>query len=445
MKNKGEKRKVLFYSGHCEIVGGDAKYLFELVNKLNCNRYDVKITTDRNPVFADRANQYLDRDVAIEYLDTKPILFKKPFIEILREKTDMHKDSNSVAGILSTVLAYRIFGYNVYHALKYLCLKLGRVLSFGGLRDLLFNVRIFHKLFRENRDIDIFHFNNGGYPGKAAGLVAVFMSRFYGVKKTVMSVHNLPGRKEWYRISDHIADMVVSRCCKKIIIASDNLKKEMVIRRNISESRIITIFCGLDDADVLTAEQVIAKKKEIGLNAGVPVLSMTSNLDEERKGHSALFKAMVDVKRRYPVVKLLVIGDGIKKRELIKLSENSGLKDNIIFLGYREDITDLNGIVDIVIVPSIGFEAVPYSIREAMRAVKPVITTDAGGCAEAVEDGINGLVVPQADPGALARAILKLLDDRALCSRMGRAGRDIFENKFLMHDKILEHENVYGR
>ena len=119
------------------------------------------------------------------------------------------------------------------------------------------------------------------------------------------------------------------------------------------------------------------------------------------------------------------------------------LKNNIIFLGHRTDIAELNDIADIAIVPSIGFEGIPYTIREAMRSGKPVITTKAGGCDEAVENTVNGMIVKENDSNELSKAIHSILDNEQKRSKMGVSSRQKFLEKFYLPNKIKEHEELY--
>ena len=78
--------------------------------------------------------------------------------------------------------------------------------------------------------------------------------------------------------------------------------------------------------------------------------------------------------------------------------------------------------MDLFVLPSL-YEGMPLSILEAMGAGLPVIATAVDGTPEVVEDGETGLLVPPADPAALARAVVRLLDDRALAVRLGQNGR----------------------
>lgn len=440
-----KKTKILFYSGHGEIVGGDAKYLFGLIDNLSPDKYEIELHTDRNLVFEERSREHMAKNIKINYLDTRPVLFKKNMIDKVYELASTHKD-NPAAGYFLGLLDRIYFGRSGYRIIRYIYWRVIRIITLAQIRENIHNALIFNKLFKDkSRDIDIFHFNNGGYPAKISGLVAIVVAYCHGIKKTVMSIHNVPQKRKWYQISDYVFDTLTARCCRQIINASENLNREMRSRRRFSPDRLTTIYCGLNDTRLFSKEEIVVKKAELGIKQNSPLLLITGTLDEERKGHAVLFRALVDVKKTYPDVILLVAGEGRKKRELDALSCHYKINDNVIFLGYRKDMADINNIIDIAIIPSIGFEATPYTAKEAMRAAKPVISTDAGGCDEAVVNNVTGIVVRQADAGMLARAIVKLLGDRTLMEEMGKEGRKLFMEKFLLSEKILEHEGIYER
>jgi glycosyltransferase involved in cell wall biosynthesis len=75
-------------------------------------------------------------------------------------------------------------------------------------------------------------------------------------------------------------------------------------------------------------------------------------------------------------------------------------------------------------------DGIPVVLMEAMSAGLPVVTTAISGIPELVEDGINGVIVPQAEPHAIAQAILRLADDRASAALMGRRGRTTVEQQY---------------
>ncbi len=92
-------------------------------------------------------------------------------------------------------------------------------------------------------------------------------------------------------------------------------------------------------------------------------------------------------------------------------------------LGHVDDLQYLMREVDLMVLPSYR-EGVPRGLIEAAAMELPIVTTDAPGCREVVDDGVNGLLVPVGDAGALARAIEYLLDHPDKCREFGKAGRE---------------------
>ncbi len=428
--------KLFFYSGHCEIVGGDAKYVFELINQLDPQKYDVRLYTDANPVFAERAKQWLTRPIPIHYLDTRPVLFAANTIDAWIKRLAGNADGSSKK--LHDLLTYSVKGVSLARLLRILF----RALVLGNLRGHLHNYQVFKNIFL-NEKPDIFHFNNGGYPGKTAGIMALVAAQHAGIKNTVMTIQNLPQKKIWCRVSDYLFDLWTRKYCRRIITVSEKLRQFMAVERGYPLTNAVTIFHGLSDVAHLPADQILEKKRGLGLSDDTPVLLITANLDEDRKGHAVLFQALTFVKREFQKIILLVVGDGTRRKDFEALSVSLGLEEHVRFLGHRTDITELNDMIDIACVPSIAFEGIPYTIREAMRSAKPVITTDAGGCDEAVEHGVSGFIVKQNDARELADALLKLLRDPVLLKSMGKESRRLFEQKFLLGHKVAEHEILY--
>jgi glycosyltransferase involved in cell wall biosynthesis len=123
-------------------------------------------------------------------------------------------------------------------------------------------------------------------------------------------------------------------------------------------------------------------------------------------------------------VELVVAGDGPERLRLEAFASDLGLGARVRFLGTlpHGSVTELLAAADAVVLSS-GWENFPHAAVEGLAAGTPVIATDVGGLREIVEDGVNGLLVPARDPGALAAAIGRLLGDGALRERLGTAAR----------------------
>lgn len=394
-------------------MGGDAKYLCDLVNTLTPGTLHVSIATDVNPSFETFVAHSLTVPTPIEYLDTRPRLFKKSWVDC------------SGRYVRATC----------------------RALLLSRLRECIWNFFLFYRLLKKNgAKVDILHFNNGGYPAKEAGLMAIFAAGLLG-KKVMMSFHNMPVKRSLLRPSDYVFDYLVSRYCDCVIAASEALKEAIVRERKLSPHKVHTIYCGLPDEAPLSQEDALVLRRQLNGGTAAPVLIICGNLDEDRKGHAPLLRALAIVKAQFPDVVLWVVGKGSPERvqHLKSLAGSLGLEQAVRFLGFRKDVHALNSAADVAVVPSLFTEATPYTIKEAARASRPVVTTAVGGCAEAVVVGETGFVVPPNDVMALADAIIRLLRDPELCLRMGRKARELFLQKFLLSEKVKQHEMIYAQ
>ncbi len=441
------KVRIFFYSGHGEVVGGDARYVFDLINNLNSDKYETQLFTDKNYLFKKRAQQWLKKDIPIHYLDTRPILFKKNLIQKLSNTIETYRGKNKLIGLARTILNTDfLLEHTIYQWLNYIYYRIVEIITLAKLRYTIHNALLFYGLLKNKKqEIDIFHFNNGGYPAKEAVLIAIMVAYFVGIRNIVMTTHSVAQPKKWYNLLDYIFDCFIPKFCKTVIMPSQNLRIEFNKRRKFSLDIITAIPLGLNDIkELLSANAILKKKKELGLDPDQPILMIVGALYGTSKGHYVLLEAFAKVKKQFPQAVLLVVGDGKGRLDLERRANKLKIGSCIKFLGYRQDINELNSIIDIAVVPSIGYEAIPYAIREALRDGKAVITTDAGGCAEAVKHGVNGLVVRQNDSDDLAQAIIKLLENKETIKKMGEQGRKIFEKKFLLSAEINKHEHIYS-
>ncbi|MDQ3766087.1 MAG: glycosyltransferase, partial [Actinomycetota bacterium] len=99
-----------------------------------------------------------------------------------------------------------------------------------------------------------------------------------------------------------------------------------------------------------------------------------------------------------------------------------GVGDGFRFAGMRDDMPIMYELMDVLVLPSYR-EGMPRCVMEASAMEKPAIVTDIRGCREVVVPNYTGFLVPTADPLALSKAIMQLVEDRELSSRIGRQAR----------------------
>ncbi|MCP4667694.1 MAG: glycosyltransferase, partial [Deltaproteobacteria bacterium] len=154
------------------------------------------------------------------------------------------------------------------------------------------------------------------------------------------------------------------------------------------------------------------------------------------KNHSLLLRAMGCLKNRGQLgpFKFLIVGDGELKSKLEKEAIELGVRDKIVFTGWKRDMAPIYGALDAVVLTSKN-EGTPVAIIEAMAGGRPVVATDVGGVRdlfrgveEASPHGFrlleNGILVPPENEKILANALLFLLENRERSSQMAGSSRD---------------------
>jgi len=163
------------------------------------------------------------------------------------------------------------------------------------------------------------------------------------------------------------------------------------------------------------------------------------------KGVDYLIRAMAQVDGRA----LLAGGESSRPQaELEGLARSVGVADRVVFLGQQEQaLPTLYHACDVFALPSIErSEAFGIVQLEAMAAGRPVVSTKVGtGVAWVNQHEVTGIVVPPRDPDSLAAALNRVLDDPALGSRLGAAGRRRVSENFTLAQMVERIEQVYTR
>lgn len=160
------------------------------------------------------------------------------------------------------------------------------------------------------------------------------------------------------------------------------------------------------------------------------------------KGHVVALKALDLLRKSYPDVRLLLIGDGPLRSVLETHVRQQGLANAVVFAGVREDVSAQLGAADIFWMPS-EREGLGMACLEAMASGLPVVATAVGGLQEAVSDGETGFLVPQGDAEALAARTALLLNDPALSHRFGTNGRRRVEKLFSIDFAVARYHESY--
>lgn len=155
----------------------------------------------------------------------------------------------------------------------------------------------------------------------------------------------------------------------------------------------------------------------------------------EQKNFPLLISSFARVADKFPEYKLRIYGKGALLDSLKGLAEEKGVGDRVEFPGYVPDMPERLEKASMFVLSS-DYEGMPNALMEAMASGLPCVSTDCGGGGARflIQDGENGLLVPQRDEKAMAEAMERILSDDAFAKSLGENARKLQET--LAPDKI---------
>lgn len=215
----------------------------------------------------------------------------------------------------------------------------------------------------------------------------------------------------------NIAYRLMAGAPDAVFAVSEQVRRHCIEVDRIDSARVQTIYNGINLADWNIASKPAKAPGEL-------LVTTIGNI-RRVKGHDIFIKAAALIVPRFPKASFSIAGDVLEADyflELQTLVRDLDLSDHFHFVGGITNLGEHLSMADIFVLPSRS-EGFSNAIVEAMAAALPVVATSVGGNAEAVEDGVTGLLVPLEDPVALSEAITRLLSDPSQARAMGLAGK----------------------
>ena len=247
---------------------------------------------------------------------------------------------------------------------------------------------------------------------------------------TVATLHTLDAPPPRSRLALHVRLMAWAlRRARRVIAVSEVTRSHYLERARLRPERVVTMYNGIDPTGFQAGpEDREAARRELGLDPDAPVL-VTVAVQREPKGIQHMLAALPEVAAAFPAVRYLLVGDGPHRPALEEQVRALGLDGRVLFAGARDDVARMLSAADLFVLPSLT-EALPTVLAEAMAAGRPIVATTVGGIPEMVRHGEAALLVPPADPEALAAAVCRLLANPRQAVAMGRSGRRLVAERF---------------
>jgi glycosyltransferase involved in cell wall biosynthesis len=269
------------------------------------------------------------------------------------------------------------------------------------------------------------------------GIVGRIAARLAGVPVVLHTVHGFAFH-DGSRGAGAAAAIAVERFAgglTDVLLSQNHEDIERALRHRIApERRLEWVGNGI------TLEPFLATTPQH--EPGQPVVITCVARMEPVKNHALLLDAAARLKHSGRRFELWLVGGGEGRARCERQVAESGLSNEVRFLGYRDDIPQLLGRSDVGVLTSLK-EGIPRAAVEAMAAGLPMVATRVTGTREVVRDGDTGFLVDVNDAAGLAGALARLVDDPALRARMGARGREVARAEFDEALILLRLERVY--
>ena len=245
-------------------------------------------------------------------------------------------------------------------------------------------------------------------------------------------------------------DRFLSFLADRIICNSAAIAARFETRGKLPD-KVQVVFNGVDTGKFSPLISGSRFREELGIGCEEIVVGITSRFHQQ-KGHETFLRAaQMIVSGNLSVngkVRFLIVGGSVfdedKNREhvLRNMAEDLGLKDKVIFAGYRKDMPHVYAAMEIFVLSSKD-EACGRVVLEAMSSGKPVVATNSGGNPEMIEDGICGFLIRHNDARILAEKIVFLANNPGFAHQMGQAARKRIEENFSIEKNVAQIQDAY--
>jgi colanic acid/amylovoran biosynthesis glycosyltransferase len=299
--------------------------------------------------------------------------------------------------------------------------------------------------------------------GELRALLAVLtdkQARLLHIYFGQIAVHLLPLIRAWKNpsiVSFHGADVMVDMnksayreatlqmldAVKLVLVRSESLRRAL-IDLGSDPKKIEVQRTGIPLEEFPFRDRTVPKNGEWRfLQAGRLI---------EKKGLPVTLRAFTTFLKQHPNATLTIAGEGPLLPELQKFARELGVTDRVSFTGFisQEQLREIYYRSHVFLHPSQtgrdgNQEGIPNSMLEAMATGLPVFATEHGGIPEAIENGVSGVLVPESNDQALARALLNAAQDPGLFWRTGHAGGNAVRKNFDLSTQARRLEDIYLR
>ncbi|MFZ5801504.1 MAG: glycosyltransferase family 4 protein [Candidatus Omnitrophota bacterium] len=288
------------------------------------------------------------------------------------------------------------------------------------------------RIIKENR-IDLLHAHT-----RVTQVLAGWARRFSGIP-VVTTCHGFYRVRIGRRLNPSWGDYAIA--------ISAPVAQHLIQDHRVPAERVTTVLNGVDFHGLeksYARHDPLQRKRAYGFSEKDPVLGIVARLVED-KGHRYLIQAMPALIKKYPSIRLLVVGDGKYRVPLEHLVSELKIVRHVVFTGALADVTEALAAMDLFVFPATWREGFGLSIGEAMGCGKPVIVSNIWALNDLIEDGKTGILIPPKEADAIVRSVCQMLEDHAMRIRIAKAAKETALRLFSLTRMVREIQGLYQK
>ncbi|HTY98538.1 MAG TPA: glycosyltransferase family 4 protein [Rhodocyclaceae bacterium] len=259
-------------------------------------------------------------------------------------------------------------------------------------------------------------------------------ARLAGVRLVRTRHLNLPLKRNWLNFVHYLPHAVVT---------CGTTMRQQLLAGGFPAEEVVSIPTGIDFPRFQPARPRGEVRRALGIGDATFMVLMVGVIRGVKR-HEVALRAFAEFRRHHADAALVLAGEGPMRVDMERLAAERSIADAVHFLGHRDDVPDLLGAADCLLLTSRS-EGVPQAVTQALGCGLPVVATAVGGVPELIIDGSTGLLAPAEGVGEVAAALARLAADRTLAGRLGAGGRDHALRHHSLEAMLDATEALYAR
>ncbi len=255
----------------------------------------------------------------------------------------------------------------------------------------------------------------------------------------VTTCHNWLSINSKMKLYEWLDKRVLNRFDRTIVV-SDEIRGK-ILKTGVSSSKVIKIKNGINIKKYSTTNKRTGIRAEFNIDEDKIVVGSLGRLDDN-KGITNLLKAARLLIDEFENIIFLLVGDGPARDKLCNEVDELGIKDHVVFAGFRDDIPSVLSAIDIFALPSLK-EGLPMVLLETMAAKKPLVATRVGDIPGIVKHNESGILIEPGDVKQLQDGLKNIIEDKALSNSLADRAFERVSSEYSSKRMAAEYMKTY--